>query len=74
MGEVSYELGFIAERKVHNVFHVSCLLKVLGHHIIPSTVLPPLDEERKVVLVPKAIIDFRERNLRWHNIREYLVK
>ena len=74
MEEVAYELELIAKRKVHNFFHVSHLKKVLGHHIVPSTMLPPLDDEGKLILVPKAIIDFRERNLRWHTIREYLVK
>ena len=36
--------------------------------------LPPLDDERKLVLVPEAIIEFREMNLRRHNIKKYLVK
>lgn len=74
VGEVAYELDLPTERKVHKFFHVSRLKKVLGHHIVPSTVLPPLDDEGKLVLVPDAIIDFGERNLRRHTIREYLVK
>ena len=36
--------------------------------------LPPLDDQGKLVLVPEAIIEFRERNLRRRTIREYLVK
>ena len=71
---MAYELDFPVESKVHNIFHVSHLKKALGHHIIPSTVLPPLDDEGKLILVPEAIIDFGERNLRWNTIREYLVK
>ena len=74
VGEVAYELDLPAKSKVHNVFHVSCLKKALGHHIVPSTVLPPLNDEGKLVLIPEAIIDFRERNLRKRTIREYLVK
>ena len=41
---------------------------------MPSTVLPPLDNEGKLVLVPECIIDNRERQLRRRTIREYLVK
>ena len=40
---------------------------------MPSTILPPLDDEGKLVLVPEYIIDSRERKFR-KTIREYLVK
>ena len=63
---MAYELDLPEESKVYNIFHVSRLKKVLGHHIVPSTVLPPLDDEGKLVFVPEAIIDFRERNLAIH--------
>ena len=59
---------------MHNIFHVSHLKKVLGHHIVPYTLLPPLDDEGKLILVSKAIINFKERNLRQCTIREYSVK
>ena len=71
---MAFELDLPTESRVHNVFHVSRLKKVLGHQIVPSTVLPPLDDEGKLVLVPEAIIEFSERNLRRRTIREYLVK
>ena len=59
---------------MHNVFHLSRLKKVLGQHVVPSAVLPPLDDEEKLVLVLECIIDNRERQLRRRTIREYLVK
>ena len=74
MGEVAYELEFPADSKVHNIFHVSCLKKALGHHVDPFVVLPPLDYEGKLILIPETILDFREKQLRSHVIREYLIK
>ena len=74
MGEVAYELELPADSKVHNIFHVSRLKKALGHHVIPFAVLPPLDDEGKLILIPEATLDFREKQLRSHVIREYLIK
>ena len=74
VGEVAYELELPAESRVHNVFHVSRLKKALGHRVVPSTVLPPLDDEGKLILVPESILEYRERQLRRRTIREYLVK
>ena len=53
---------------------MSRLKRALGQKIVPSTVLPPFDDEGKLVLVPEAIIEFREKNLRRRTIKEYLVK
>ena len=53
MGEMAYELELPTDSRVHNVFHVSRLKKVLGQHVVPSAVLPPLDDEKKLVLVPE---------------------
>ena len=62
------------DTRVHNVFHVSRLKKALGRHVVPSLVLPPLDDEGKLELILEAILDTRERQLRWRTIREFLVK
>ncbi|XP_059067504.1 uncharacterized protein LOC131858320 [Cryptomeria japonica] len=74
VGVVAYELELLVSSRVHNVFHVSRLKKALGHNVIVSLDLPPLDEEGELVLVPEAILDVRERLLRRRTIREYLVK
>ena len=61
IGEMAYELELSANSRVHNFFHVSRLKKALGQHVVASTILPPLDGEGKLVLVPKYIIDHKER-------------
>ncbi|KAH9303213.1 hypothetical protein KI387_014796, partial [Taxus chinensis] len=74
VGAVAYELELPEHSKIHNVFHVSCLKRALGQHIAPSTDLPPLDDEGKLVLEPKFIIEVRQKKLRNRVITEYLVR
>ena len=74
VGEVAYELELPEGSKIHNVFHVSCLKKALGQQIITSEILPPLDDEGQLTLVPEKILKTRERRLRSRIIKEYLVQ
>lgn len=74
VGEVAYELELPAGSRVHNVFHVSHLRKALGQNVVPFAVLPPLEDEGKLILVPGSILDSREKQLHKRVIREYLVK
>jgi hypothetical protein len=74
VGEVAYELELLEGSKIHNVFHVSCLKKVVGQFISTSEELPPLDEEGQLELVPEEVLEFRERKLRSMVIRECLIR
>ena len=74
VGEVACELELPMVSKIHNVFHVSCLKKVIGHHISVSDTLPPLDDEGQLILIPDKILKTRERRLRCRTIKEYLVQ
>ena len=45
VGEVAYQLELPMGRKIHNVFHVSCITKFIGQRISVSDTLPPLDDK-----------------------------
>jgi hypothetical protein len=59
IGTMAYKLELPASSRVHPVFHVSCLKKVIGDNIPVQTIFPELDEEGKIILEPEAIIDTR---------------
>jgi hypothetical protein len=74
IGTMAYKLELPASSRVHPVFHVSCLKKVIGDKIPVQTILPELDEEGKMILEPEAITNTRIRQLRNRSISEYLIK
>jgi transposase InsO family protein len=74
IGTMAYKLELPASSRVHPVFHVSCLKKVIDDKIPVQTILPELDEEGKIILEPEAITDTRIRQLRNRSISEYLIK
>jgi hypothetical protein len=74
IGTMTYKLKLPASSRVHPVFHVSCLNKVIGDKIPVQTILPELDKEGKIILEPGAITDIRICQLRNRSISEYLIK
>jgi hypothetical protein len=74
IGTMAYKLELPASSRVHLVFHVSCLKKVIGDKIPVQNIFPELDEEGKIILEPEAITDTRICQLRNRSISEYLIK
>ena len=74
IGTMAYKLELPAASRLHLVFHVSCLKKVIGENIPVQTILPELDEEGKIILELKAITEARTQQLRNRSILEYLIK
>jgi hypothetical protein len=58
---------------VHLVFHVSCLNKVIDDMISLHIILRELNEERKIILNPKTIIETWIKHLHNRAIIENLV-
>eukprot|EP00253_Pinus_taeda_P001439 PITA_01439 len=74
IGEVAYKLALPPTTKIHPVFHISCLKKVVGNHRSIQTCLPKLDEEDSLCLQPEQVLDTQEQHLCGHMIKEVLVK
>ena len=55
IGTMAYKLELPASSRVHPVFPVSCLKKVIGENIPVQTIFLELDEEGKIILEPKAV-------------------
>jgi len=63
IGTMVYKLELPAASRVHPVFHVSCLKKVIGDKLLVQTILPEFDEEGKIILEPEAVTKTRTRKL-----------
>jgi hypothetical protein len=74
VGSMAYQLEFRSHSKLHIVFHVSCLKKVLDTRCQNQTSIPELDEEGSIWLQPQAVLDQCEIFLRQHTIKEVLVQ
>jgi hypothetical protein len=74
VGQVAYQLALPSQSKLHPVFHVSCLKKVIGTRCQLQTNLPELAEEGSIWLQPEVVLDRRERCLCQRTIKEVLIQ
>jgi hypothetical protein len=58
VGEVSYEINIPEGRKIHNVFHISCLKKEAGQFISTLEEIFPLDDEGQLDLFMEEVLEF----------------
>ena len=73
IGSVSYKLELPPTTKIHLVFHVSCLKKVIGQNIPIQIVLAELDEEGIIILEPECILQTCTKKLRNKTLTQYLI-
>jgi hypothetical protein len=72
VGQVAYQLSLPNHSKLHPVFHVSCLKKVIGTKCQIQTNLPELAEEASFWLQPQEFLDQCERRLHQRTFKEVL--
>ena len=63
IGSIAYKLELHTYSRLHPIFHVSCLKKVIGDKLPVQMILPELDEEGKIILDPEEITEIRTRQL-----------
>jgi hypothetical protein len=73
VGQVAYQLALPIHSKLHPVFHVSCLKKVIGAKCQIQTNLPELAKEGSIWLHPEVVLDQREHHLLQRTIKEVIV-
>ena len=64
IGTMAYKLDLLASSRVHPVFHVSCLKKVIGEKLPVQTILLELDKEGKIILEPETVTVTRNRQIK----------
>jgi hypothetical protein len=61
ISQVAYRLKLPENCPIHNVFHVSCLKKVLGQAQPVQTKIPEFDDEGKIILDLKDTLSTKEK-------------
>ena len=76
VGGLAYKLELPESSRVHPVFHVSRLRKIVDHNenVVSPSVLVELIEPPSIPHEPERILGFRDRNTRHTVYREALVK
>jgi hypothetical protein len=74
VGLVAYQLSLPSQLKLHPIFHVSFLKKVIGTKCQTQTSLSELDEEGSIWLQPQEFLAQRECRLCQCTIYEVLVQ
>jgi hypothetical protein len=74
VGQVAYQLALPSQSKLHPVFHVSCLKKVIGTRCQIQTNLPELADEGSIWLQLEVVLDQWECRLCQRTIKEVLVQ
>ena len=64
IGTMAYKLELPTSSRVHPIFHVSCLKKVIGDKLPVQVIFPKLEEEGKIILELEAITKTRIMRLR----------
>jgi hypothetical protein len=71
---VAYKLALPTTSKIHLVFHVSYLKKVVGQNCRVQTILLELDEEGSLWLQPDTILNHHECQMHDRTIKEVLIQ
>jgi len=74
IGTMAYKFDHLASSQVLQVFHVSCLKKVIGDKLPIQTILSEPDEEGKTIFKPKAVTKTRTQKIGNRSISKYLIK
>jgi hypothetical protein len=74
VGHVAYQLSFPNRSKLHPIFHLSCLKKVIGTSYQTQNNILDLDEEGSIWLQPQEVLEQHEHHLHHCTIKEVFVK